>query len=200
MVLPAREKILRAAFREFARRGFAGTRVEAIARKARVNKQLLYYYFGSKRRLYDEVASTIHTEREAAIQGSPDDLADNLAYWLRQHAGDLDYLRFLTWESLEVSGKKIPGEESRKHFWHESLQRVIRDQRAGLWPAVGPDASHALLSLLGVVLFPLAFPHLVKLISGRAADDAQFLQEREMHLRELAALLTAHLGPSAARG
>ena len=35
--------------------GFHGARVDRIAKRAGLNKQLIYYYFGSKRSLYDEV-------------------------------------------------------------------------------------------------------------------------------------------------
>lgn len=48
----ARERILQAARAEFGTHGFAGGRVDRIARKAGVNKQLLYYYFGSKAQLF----------------------------------------------------------------------------------------------------------------------------------------------------
>ncbi|MCX8003501.1 MAG: TetR family transcriptional regulator [Burkholderiaceae bacterium] len=44
--------ILNAAMREFAERGFAGARVEEIARATRTSKRMLYYYFSSKEGLY----------------------------------------------------------------------------------------------------------------------------------------------------
>ncbi len=52
-----RAAILRAATQEFAERGFAAAGVDRIARRARVNKALLYYYFGSKVALYREVVA-----------------------------------------------------------------------------------------------------------------------------------------------
>lgn len=51
----SRAAILRAAVREFAREGVAGARTDAIARDARVNKALLYYYFKDKEALYGAV-------------------------------------------------------------------------------------------------------------------------------------------------
>jgi TetR/AcrR family transcriptional regulator len=48
----SRAAILRAAVGEFARRGIAGARTDAIAHAAKVNKALLYYYFKDKERLY----------------------------------------------------------------------------------------------------------------------------------------------------
>src|SRR5205085_859959 len=52
---------------EFARRGFAGARVEQIARRAGVNKQLLFYYYHSKRGLFQAVLAEAASELEAAL-------------------------------------------------------------------------------------------------------------------------------------
>jgi AcrR family transcriptional regulator len=46
------DRILAAAALEFAERGYAGARVDRIARRARVNKAMLYYHFRSKEGLY----------------------------------------------------------------------------------------------------------------------------------------------------
>ncbi len=47
-----RKKLLAAARREFADNGLAGARVDEIAARAGVNKQLVYHYFGDKDALY----------------------------------------------------------------------------------------------------------------------------------------------------
>ena len=47
-----REAILVAAQKEFAAKGLSGARVDAIARRARANKRMIYHYFGSKDGLY----------------------------------------------------------------------------------------------------------------------------------------------------
>lgn len=44
-----------AARQEFGQRGYAGGRVNRIARRAGVNKQLIFYYFGSKAGLFGAV-------------------------------------------------------------------------------------------------------------------------------------------------
>ncbi len=46
------DRLLAAAAAEFAARGYAGARVDRIARRARANKAMLYYHFGSKQALY----------------------------------------------------------------------------------------------------------------------------------------------------
>jgi len=47
-----RQRILAAAVAEFSGKGLAGGRVDAIAKAARTNKRMLYYYFGDKEGLY----------------------------------------------------------------------------------------------------------------------------------------------------
>lgn len=44
--------ILAAAVAEFTQKGYEGARVDAIARRARINKRMLYHYFGGKDGLY----------------------------------------------------------------------------------------------------------------------------------------------------
>jgi AcrR family transcriptional regulator len=60
-------RIVAAAREEFARRGFAGARVDQIARRAGVNKQLLFYYFHSKRGLFQAVLAQSAGELESAL-------------------------------------------------------------------------------------------------------------------------------------
>lgn len=47
-----KERILRSASDEFARIGFDGARVDRIAKRARVSKNMLYYYYKSKQQLF----------------------------------------------------------------------------------------------------------------------------------------------------
>ena len=60
-------RIIAAAQEEYAKRGFAGARVEQIARRAGVNKQLLFYYYHSKRGLFQAVLTQAAGELEGAL-------------------------------------------------------------------------------------------------------------------------------------
>jgi AcrR family transcriptional regulator len=51
----SRARILEAAAAEFAERGFAAAGVDRIARRARLNKAMIYYHFPSKAALYQEI-------------------------------------------------------------------------------------------------------------------------------------------------
>src|ERR1700755_1682533 len=71
-----RQKLLAAARREFARNGLAGARVDEIALRAGVNKQLVYHYFGDKDALYLAVLEWVYEEiraqeRKLNLEGLP---------------------------------------------------------------------------------------------------------------------------------
>src|SRR5438270_1113705 len=63
----SRAAILKAAVHEFAREGIAGSRTDAIARSAKVNKALLYYYFKDKEALYQAVLDEVFSGVRSAI-------------------------------------------------------------------------------------------------------------------------------------
>ena len=65
-----RAAILQAAMREFAQEGVAGARTDAIARAARVNKALLYYYFKDKDALYGAVLEEIFSGLAERVQAA----------------------------------------------------------------------------------------------------------------------------------
>ena len=75
-----RRKLLTAARREFAASGLAGARVDEIAARAGVNKQLVYHYFGDKDALYLAVLEWVYEEiraqeRELNLEGLPPEQA-----------------------------------------------------------------------------------------------------------------------------
>ena len=64
-------RIIVAAREEFARRGYSGARVDRIATAAGVNKQLLFYYYHSKRGLFQTVLKRGVSELEGALTTLP---------------------------------------------------------------------------------------------------------------------------------
>src|SRR5215213_1640802 len=75
-----RKKLLTAARREFASSGLAGARVDDIAGRAGVNKQLLYHYSGDKDALYLAVLEWVYEEirtqeRKLNLEGLPPERA-----------------------------------------------------------------------------------------------------------------------------
>ena len=56
----SRQRILEAATEEFASKGFGDARVDEIARRAGINKRMLYHYFGNKDDLFQAVLEEIY--------------------------------------------------------------------------------------------------------------------------------------------
>lgn len=186
-----RRRIVAAALTEFSAKGIDGARVDAIAAKAGVNKRMLYYYFGSKDGLYREVL------RNRLADRAPDDAAAHragdrrLAELQDRLARAPEYIRLLTWEALERGSRRRVEEEDRRR---EPLERWIADVRAAQEAGrLDPDLDPAqlVLSELALVLFPLAFPQVTRLVTGRSPHDAGFLEDRRDFLIRLAASVDA---------
>jgi len=50
-----KQRILNSALKEFSCLGYSGARMERIAKNAKINKAMLFYYFSSKKNLYQQV-------------------------------------------------------------------------------------------------------------------------------------------------
>jgi len=59
--------ILEAATKEFADKGYAGARMDEIARQAKINKAMIYYHIGDKEALYNTVLSSRFGNMAAAM-------------------------------------------------------------------------------------------------------------------------------------
>ncbi|HEY8276758.1 MAG TPA: TetR/AcrR family transcriptional regulator [Methyloceanibacter sp.] len=63
------QEIVDAAFEEFAAKGFAGTRLEDVAARARVSKGLPYLYFKTKEELFKAVVRSVITSHFDVMRG-----------------------------------------------------------------------------------------------------------------------------------
>jgi AcrR family transcriptional regulator len=193
-----RDRILAAALAEFSAHGFAGARVARIARRARVNKRMLYHYFGNKEDLFREIFDRKLRERAGWITEAPADLGASLRYWfamacedsvwIRAFCEDSDWIRLTQWEALGLGEGPVIQEAERQ----ESLARALGDlrdrQRRGLLPDL--DAGHLLLAILGLIAYPLAFPQVTRMVTGRSSSDPIFHKERAEFLQRLSDALS----------
>jgi TetR/AcrR family transcriptional regulator len=183
-----KERILRAAFSEFASKGFAGARVDRIARHASINKRMLYHYFGDKEALFREVLRRKMEQRRAWGIATPDDPRESLPYWFDLAWQDKDWIRLLEWEALHFGDGPLIDQAKRRRAIRDAVKRVARRQRLGYLPGEF-DARRLLLAMVALTWFPVAFPQLAKLITGRAAPDERFIKEQQDFLRQFAARL-----------
>jgi TetR/AcrR family transcriptional regulator len=177
-----REKILAAATTEFAAKGLAGARVDAIARRARVNKQMLYYCFGAKRELYREILRRKFAERTAFLDSMPATTEAALLHLFDSGTQDLDFVRMLEWEALDSpSAAKTVAAEERRALFAKAMEKFGAAQRAGAIPA-DVDVGHLFISFIACAVFPLAFPQMTRLMSGLEPTDPRFRRSRREFL------------------
>src|SRR3954465_12826102 len=104
-----RNRILQVAMQEFAEHGSSGARVEKIAKTAGVNIRMIYYFFGSKKGLLDEVLRQIFLERRSKLAAKHDTVEELLTFYFDGYAADPDRVRLLQWEALETDLPKGAG-------------------------------------------------------------------------------------------
>jgi TetR/AcrR family transcriptional regulator len=174
-----------AAFKEFAAKGFAGARVDTIARRASINKRMLYHYFGDKEALFQEVLRRKMAERHAWGLATPDSPAESLPYWFDLACKDKGWVRLLEWEALQFAERRLIDEERRRNSAEEAVKRISgRQSRGHLSDEF--EASQILLAMLALTWFPVAFPQLTKLITGKGPSDGEFLREQRDFLKRFA--------------
>ena len=151
-----RARILSAALKEFAANGFAGARVDAIARRAAINKRMLYHYFGNKKHLFREVLRRKIAERRASAEGLSGDPAESLPFWFKLSCKDVDWVRLLEWEALQGSDKKLIDESSRRALGARALGRIRKQQALGYLSGEF-EPRHILLAMRSLTMFRWRF-------------------------------------------
>jgi AcrR family transcriptional regulator len=180
-----RGRILSAALKEFAAKGFAGARVDEIARRAAINKRMLYHYFGGKKELFRAVLRRKIGERQAWAESLSGDPAETLPFWFEASCKDADWIRLLEWEALQVGAQKVIDEPERLAAVARGLKRIRQRQARGLVSAEF-DPRHVMLAMRSLTVFPVAFPQLTRLIMGRSAFDPKFQKDRAAFLKKFA--------------
>lgn len=140
----SRARILAAARKIFSEKGLEGARVDEIAECAKINKRMLYHYFGNKEDLYTEVLRrNLDIICQASLEGYDEDgdpveiikrVISNYFYFL---ASNEDYVRLINWEALN-RGKYVNKVLSEaRNAYQKHIDQVLR---AGMQKGVfSPD-------------------------------------------------------------
>ncbi|MFZ2640023.1 MAG: TetR family transcriptional regulator [Verrucomicrobiia bacterium] len=180
----AQERILTAAMTEFSAKGFAGARVDSIARRARINKRMLYHYFGNKEDLFRAILHRKLATRAEWLAKSPDDPFEALSYWFDLARQDMDWIRLLQWEALQTGNGRLIDEEKRLANIRNGIANLRRGQVRGLLPR-DMDLQQLLLAIISLTTFPLAFPQITRLVTGLPVADPEFRKRRVAFLQQL---------------
>lgn len=154
-----RRKILEAAITLFAEKGFNGTAVDDISLAAGANKQRIYAYFGSKRKLFE--AALLEVFQRVKLFGSstlekaerdPENLSRIvLESFLKLHAEQPVLWRLLSWANLE-GGESVKVLEAARRDENSALKVIFeRAVAAGVIKQLNFESW--LFILLGVSCF-----------------------------------------------
>jgi len=156
---PPRQRILTAATEVFAEEGFAGAGVDQIARRAGVNKAMLYYHVGDKAALYHavllEILGRAHHQITAALEASGAPAAKLRAIqraFFVTFQSDPHYPALMLRE-ISTGGSNIPREALAKlvEIVRITWNVVLEGQASGTFRDVNPLLVH--LSLIGTSMF-----------------------------------------------
>ncbi|MEU1805050.1 TetR family transcriptional regulator [Streptomyces sp. NPDC019937] len=170
----SRRLLLEAARDEFAQKGFAGARVQDIADRAGVNKQLIAYHFGGKEGLYRELGRE-WLKREETFNDPSIPLDELVERYLREAFADPRATRFNAWCGLD---------DAAPEEGPEDLSDLRRRQAAGEI-AEDIDPAMAMLLYVSLVTAPIALPHAVRQFFDADPESPEFREHYAEQLRRI---------------
>jgi AcrR family transcriptional regulator len=193
---PARTRaaILAAATAEITAKGLNGARVDTIAKRAGVNKRMIYHYFGDKAGLYlavlEETYAAIRTAEiglkltdRDPVEGMRELVQFTWNYFI-QHP---EFLSLLGTENLHRARYLRQSQRIRDlHFPLVDIisQLLARGEKAGVFRA-GVDPVQLYITIAALGFFYLSNRHTLSTIFGRELDTPAQLKERGLHIEDV---------------
>jgi TetR/AcrR family transcriptional regulator len=196
----SRAAILKSAAQEFAEHGIAGARTDAIARAAKVNKALIYYYFKDKETLYGAVLdsafsglkSTVFRVLDSELSPRQKILAYVGAYF-DFIASNQNYPRLMQREMMRArEGESAYIDNVIRNYIQPIFRRVGEVLRQGT--AAGEfrdvDPAHFIPSMVAMIIFYFSgAPVLQKIVRFNPLAPARIAERRAAVLDFVSAAL-----------
>ncbi|WP_242903811.1 TetR/AcrR family transcriptional regulator [Actinomadura terrae] len=183
----SRRLLLEAALDEFSAKGFAGARVQDIADRAGVNKQLINYYFGGKEGLYRAIGRR-WLEREAEFNDPAVPLDELMVRYLRHALDDPRGSRLNVWRGLTEDADRVADEIPEEFV--EDLSDMERRKAEGQI-ADDLDPAAVMLLMMSAVAAPVVMPLAVRRVFGVSATSPEFQDRYADQLRRIIRRLAA---------
>src|SRR6202790_3599649 len=187
-------KLLVAARREFAQSGLAGARVDEIAARAGVNKQLVYHYFGDKDALYLAVLEWVYEEiraqeRKLNLEGlAPDKAIKKLIESSFDHlAAHPDFIVLLNDEN-RGGARHVRGSRKLEAMHSPLVSMVSKILKQGVRAGVfrkGINPVHLYISIAGLSYFFFSNTPTLSAIFGKDLYSAAAERMRRSHVVDL---------------
>jgi AcrR family transcriptional regulator len=177
-----RERILRAAEEVFARDGYAGATTHEIARRAGIQKRMLFYYFQSKDQLYGLVLDGLLggiRDIHSRFHGNPGALGlqDIVAGLIRFVAVNPNPVRILFREIMD-NGPHLDRivDSYIGPLFHHGMTETSRNMARGVFRS--EDPMHPLINVGGLTVFYLLNTPLLERLWDRDPLAPDTLEER----------------------
>lgn len=188
----SRRRLLAAATAEFAAHGLAGARVDRIAAAAKVNKQQMYAWYGSKDGLFDAVFAAQLDRIVDAVPFTARDLPGYAVALYDSYLTDPEIIRLVGWNRLERMpvGDLLAGHGALTDPKRVALEQAQRD--GSVVDGVAPRDVYAMVIGIAGSWSPLSGT-----VTAGPSDDAADHDRRRRALHE--AVSRALVPPSADR-
>ncbi|MEV2278157.1 TetR family transcriptional regulator [Nocardiopsis sp. NPDC049922] len=163
-----RARLLAAARSEFAAYGMSGARVDRIALNAGINKERIYSHFGSKADLFTAVVAEALSEHAAKVGPPCGDLGEYAGRIFDFHRENPEMTRLMMWEALHYGSDLLPDEQLRSGHYARKAAALAEATGA---PLDDEAAAATFLAVVGIAVWPLAFPQMTRLILGRGTES-----------------------------
>ena len=191
-----RNQIIKTAEHIFARDGFAGARMDVIAREAQVNKAMIYYHIGNKSELYAEVLHHIFSDALARFgqqihtESRPE---ENLRQFIRNIArtiGKNPAAAAILMREQATGGRSLPELIMRDLYAILKLMVDILEKgiRQGVFRAVNPFAVH-MLTVGSILLTHTSYPIRTRFPADHSEIEHQKQQPLETTLKDIETLI-----------
>ena len=183
-----RNAILEAAVEEFIERGFAGVRMEHVAKRAGYNKALVYRWFTDRETLFREALKRRFSQRAGLLDKLPQTLPEIFRWWSQQAASDQNFMRMILREALELREKEPVHAEFRREYYRRQIE-ILKSFQMKKRIGAEFDPEMLFLALLSVVTLTSALPQIVQLATGLRPEDKKFQSRWKAFLDTFAAHL-----------
>ncbi|MFJ9243860.1 TetR/AcrR family transcriptional regulator [Streptomyces sp. NPDC101776] len=164
-----RRAILTAASAEFAAHGFDGARVVRIAESAGVSHQLITYYFGGKRGLYEALSDQWLEESMRVSQTRT--FADAVRRYVHWAHEDPAWVHTLT---REEPGRRPPAEDERAAELFKHVEELRERQARGEFRS-DLDVGAVALVFFAASVAPVAIPWIARELGQQDPDSPEFI-------------------------
>ena len=187
-----KKRIIKASISIFVEKGYMGGRIDEIAKRAGVNKAMIYYYFDSKEGLYRSIIEMVFENvymilKENLGGARPDTFRDAITSFIDKYIDFIYenriFVKFLLWE-LARGGDVISGVIKRAiGDQYRELVSVFQDVK-DLGKIRPMDPRHVMVSVIGMILFYFFASPVISTLWGEDTLSPENIRDRKREVTD----------------